>query len=177
MLILPEYSGTQYFNHAKSHIASQNIGLIVGYGFRDNYNCILRYSRVELQEFDVGYNYSTIESKFKIYEQNISFSIPISFYYGKNIEFTETINFQPTLYLTAYWGDYCNITFSPKYIVFVRSLQTIVAANLNCGIDLLDKRITLIPEFGYAFTQDLQEHFGSYGFGVEYKMKLSNAHK
>jgi hypothetical protein len=167
--IVPEYSSVYYTHTDKYAQASNNIGVQLAYGFSNSFNGIIRYSRIELDGYDVGYNFAGFEPKFNLVSGNLAFSLPLFLYYGQDVEFTESINIEPTLFITIPINKRIDVTLAPKYVVFLHSRQGIAALDINFAFSFMNEKVTLFPEIGYAFMPDLKDRFGYWSIGVAFK--------
>jgi len=171
--IMPDYCSMYYTYKERYKHISNNIGFQLGYGFSNSYNAIIRYSRIRFSEYDVGYNYLNIDSKFCLIKNRIAISAPVGLYFGRAVDFTESVNVQPTIYLTFQLNRFLDVTVAPKYIIYIPSLEGLGAVNANLAIHFFGRKITLIPEIGFACTPDLQDRFGYWSIGIAYQQPLS----
>jgi hypothetical protein len=174
--IMPEYGPVGYTHSRKFNKVSNNVGFQFGYGISNSFNVFAQINRIQLCDYNMGYNFLSINSKFKIIKDRLAFSLPVCLYFGRYIESSETAHIQPTLYFTTMVNKYFDITLSPKYIVHFPSFQTIIAINGNVGIHFFNERISFVPEIGYASNPDAKDRFLYGNLGLGYTIK-TNAKK
>jgi len=171
--IMPEYSSVMYTHTGDFKSVSNSIGFQCGYGLTNSFNGYVTYARLEIPEYNVGYNYFCMEPKFGLIKNSMAFSLPICAYFGENVGFLESVNSEPTLYCTYSVNNVFDITVAPKTVVFFPSFKTILAINFNTGIHLFSNKVLLVPEMGYGFNPTGKDQFIIGNFGVGFKYSFS----
>jgi len=168
--IMPEYSSVMYTHTGKLKQISNSFGFQCGYGLMNSFNIFIKYARLEIPEYTVGYNYLCVEPKFRLIKNSIAFSMPLCCYFGENIDFIESGNVQPTFYYTCSINNWIDITIAPKAVIFFPSFNNILVVNINTGIHLFSDKLQLMPEIGYGFKLNSKDQFliGNIGIGFTY---------
>lgn len=165
--VITEYSPVFYTHARHFSPTSQNFGFQVSYGISNTINVSTHYSRIQLTDYPVGYNFLSFSPIFGILKDRLAISFPLDIYFGENIELSDAGHIQPTLYFTQTINSYLEVTVSPKYILFVPSCIQMLALNGTIHLHL-PHDISLIPEFGYARKPFSSDRFIYCGIGLEF---------
>jgi len=173
--VVPKYSLVTYTHTGAPGIESDNFGLLCGVGLTPRFNVYAKYDRLQLYAYDVGYNFLDVEPKFAILKDRIALSLPVGFYFGKDIEYDRSLDIQPTLFLTYTFNRVLDCTIAPKVVVFVPSFTSVTLITLvsaNMGIHCLSDKIVIVPELGYAAKPWAMDRFFYGSIGIAYRIHL-----
>ena len=172
LAIAPECATVLYTHSNNLKEASNSLGLQCGYGFSGFFNLYARYSRLQLSDYGVGYNYISIDPKFRLLEDVIAFSLPAGFYFGEDVDYSNSVNLAPSLFFTFTINKYVDLTAAPELIMFLPSFSTLAAVNANACIHCFSNRILVVPEVGYAVRPHAGDRFFYLSVGMTYKIVL-----
>lgn len=173
LAITPEYASVLYAHSDNLKEVSNSFGLQCGYGFSGFFNLYARYSRLQLSDYGVGYNYFSIDPKFRLLKDIIAFSLSTGFYFGHDVDCSNSVNLAPSLFFTHTINKYVDLTVAPELIVFFPSFSTLAAVNANVGIHCFSDRILVVPEVGYAVRPRAGDRFFYLSVGMTYKTVLA----
>lgn len=146
-------------------------GLLFGAGLGGNSEFQVRYDRIDIEDVDADYNFTSVGFKVGAAENIIALTLPVGFYWGNDISVAETFQFEPGVLLSAPLASSIELNGGLRAILPVDpDLVQRIVLNGSVSLSTDVSRWALMPELGYSVAIDDSdaEALLSYGIALVY---------
>lgn len=160
------YSTISFENNGSSSHTNDNLEVMFRSGAGERSDIGIRYARLLID--DIGdYNLISFEPKFMIVRDKLSFFMPISLYFGKNVSESESFHISPGFIATFPFNKNFEASFSPRYMIYTDpNSDNLLAFNFGIGLSSNLDKWALRPELGYLFNPGNDGHYVQFGVGL-----------
>ncbi|MDH3197740.1 MAG: hypothetical protein OEO21_05815 [Candidatus Krumholzibacteria bacterium] len=147
---------------------ADEFGALIGVGGSDRSEIQLRFERLDFRDEDEGYQFISLGPKFGLIEDRLALLVPIGWYLGEDIEWTETLQIHPGLLETFPVNPILEINAAQRLILpFSSNVWMWLNLGLGVGLSTNFDRWAILPEISYSVSLDEKDtDVFSYGVAV-----------
>jgi len=159
------YSSISYSQDNFDEKMSNNFELQVRTGINEKADIGFRLSRIKFIDKE-SWNYLSIEPKIMLIPDHLSFFVPVSIYFGNDINVSETFQISPGFIASYQFNQNIEANFSPRLIIpFNSGSYNLIAINFGIGLSSDLNKWAIRPEIGTLFSPGDEGHFFQLGVG------------
>jgi len=169
--ITPSATLNEYTNVHRYDVPTGTYGLRLTYGISEKFNLMSAYHFLQIKDY-LHYNNIDLIFKFRLIEEKLAINVQTNFYFGQNVETTESVNLQSALLYTRTVSNSISLTLAPKCILFIPSLHAMYSVNANAKFNINSLNISIIPEIGCTYIKSENYPIIHGGIGISYVFNL-----
>lgn len=151
--VTPGYSSTSFSNRGETERVVNQFGVQVATGLTPRVDLRVRYDYIDFvdDDEDEGVGIVGFGPKFGLVKDRLALYAPVGFTFGRDIESSDSWQFQPTVLLTYPVNDHAEITTSGRGVIWLSEddLENLFGANLGLGLSSDLDRWVIRPEVGF----------------------------
>jgi len=151
--VTPGYSSTSVSSEGETERVVNQFGVQVATGVTPRVDLRMRYDHIDFvgEDDDEGISILGFGPKFGLVEDRLALYAPVGFTFGRDVDSSESWQFQPTVLLTYPVNDRTDITASGRWVIWLLEdeAEDLVGANLGLGLSSDPDRWVIRPEVGF----------------------------